>query len=68
MKAIYARVSTDKQRHDAQLQELEEYCARRGWRDVVTFTDTISGSKFSREGFDKLMKQAGREVQVPKDP
>jgi DNA invertase Pin-like site-specific DNA recombinase len=54
--AIYCRVSTDRQSHDLQLAELREYCSRRGWRDVTEYTDTISGSKFSRFGLDALMK------------
>jgi putative DNA-invertase from lambdoid prophage Rac len=51
---IYTRVSTDTQNHDSQLQELREYCARRGWTEVEEITDTISGTK-SRAGLDRLM-------------
>jgi DNA invertase Pin-like site-specific DNA recombinase len=58
--AIYARVSTDKQTHDSQLNELREYCARRNWTNVSEFCDTISGSKFSREGLDRLMTEVRR--------
>ena len=53
--AIYARVSTDKQTHDSQLNELREYCTRRNWQNVAEYCDTISGSKFSREGLDRLL-------------
>jgi putative DNA-invertase from lambdoid prophage Rac len=53
--AIYCRVSTDRQSHELQLAELREYCARRGWRDVIEYIDTISGAKFSRTGLDALM-------------
>jgi DNA invertase Pin-like site-specific DNA recombinase len=53
--AIYARVSTDKQTHDSQLNELREYCQRRSWANVVEYADVISGAKFSREGLDRLM-------------
>jgi len=53
---IYCRVSTDRQSHDLQLAELREYCVRRGWQNVTEFTDTISGSKFSRAGLDSMMK------------
>jgi putative DNA-invertase from lambdoid prophage Rac len=52
---IYTRISTDKQAHDSQLLELREYCLRRGWTDVIEFSDTISGSKFTRQGLDGLM-------------
>ena len=52
--AIYCRVSTDKQSHDSQLLELRTYCERRGWGEVVEFSDTITGSKFTRRGLDAL--------------
>ena len=52
---IYTRVSTDTQNHDSQLQELREYCARRGWTEVEEISDTISGTKTSRAGLDRLM-------------
>ena len=53
--AIYSRVSTDKQSHDSQLVELRSYCERRGWNNPVEYLDQISGTKFSRQGFDQLM-------------
>jgi DNA invertase Pin-like site-specific DNA recombinase len=52
--AIYCRVSTDKQSHDSQLLELRGYCQRRGWGDVVEYSDTITRSKFTRRGLDAL--------------
>lgn len=52
---IYARVSTAQQSHDSQLGSLREYCRRRGWPEPEVITDTISGSKFSRTGLDRLM-------------
>jgi DNA invertase Pin-like site-specific DNA recombinase len=58
--AIYTRVSTDKQTHDSQLNELREYCRRRGWTDVREFADVISGAKFSRQGLDRLMADVRR--------
>jgi DNA invertase Pin-like site-specific DNA recombinase len=58
--AIYARVSTDKQTHASQLNELREYCARRNWVQVVEYCDTISGAKFSREALDRLMADVRR--------
>jgi DNA invertase Pin-like site-specific DNA recombinase len=54
---IYGRVSTPEQRHDSQLVEVQDYCARR-WGDNITvtvITDTASGAKTSREGLDRLM-------------
>lgn len=55
MIAIYARVSTDEQSTDAQLRDLREYVASRGWSDVTEFIDEgISGSKNSRPAWNKL--------------
>jgi DNA invertase Pin-like site-specific DNA recombinase len=58
--AIYTRVSTDKQTHDSQLNELRDYCRRRGWADVAEHADVISGAKFSRQGLDKLLADVRR--------
>jgi len=52
---IYSRVSTDRQVHDSQLQEVRAYCARRGWNDAQEFSDTASGAKTNRNGLDALM-------------
>src|ERR1700745_1381079 len=52
---IYSRVSTDRQIHDSQLQEVRAYCARRGWHDAEEFSDTASGAKTNRQGLDALM-------------
>ena len=61
MKAIiYTRVSTDKQNHDSQLQDLRGYCARRGWTNVEEISDTVSGTKSSRNGLDRLMAAVRR--------
>src|SRR5262245_49492148 len=58
--AIYTRVSTDKQTNDSQLNELREYCQRRGWNRLTEYADVISGSKLSRQGLDKLMADVRR--------
>jgi len=58
--AIYTRVSTDKQTHDSQLNELREYCQRRNWANVIEYADVISGAKFSRQGLDRLMGDVRR--------
>ena len=57
---IYARVSTDKQSHDSQLQELRRYCERRDWHNVEEIIDTVSGAKSSRKGLDRLMAEVRR--------
>ena len=58
--AIYTRVSTDKQTHDSQLNELREYCQRRGWTHVTEYADIISGAKFNRQGLDRMMAEVRR--------
>jgi DNA invertase Pin-like site-specific DNA recombinase len=59
---IYGRVSTAEQRHDSQIAEVQDYCARR-WGDDITatvITDTASGAKTSREGLDQVMQLVRR--------
>ena len=54
---IYGRVSTADQRHDSQLSEVQDYCAKR-WPEctgVEVISDTASGAKTSRQGLDRLM-------------
>ena len=55
---IYGRVSTADQKHDSQLNEVQEYCRRRFGDAIVPniITDTASGAKTSREGLDRMMK------------
>lgn len=61
--AIYARVSTEDQKCDLQLNECREYCERRGWRVVAEYVDTgWSGAKKSRPQLDKLMSAARRHM------
>ena len=64
--AIYTRISTLSQTTDSQLVELREYCRRRNWGKIDEYTDTISGSKFTRHGLDSLMTEVrkGRVEQV----
>jgi DNA invertase Pin-like site-specific DNA recombinase len=53
--AIYARVSTDEQSTDAQLRDLREFAANRGWLHVREFIDEgVSGSKDSRPAWNEL--------------
>jgi DNA invertase Pin-like site-specific DNA recombinase len=58
--AAYLRVSTEQQTCDSQRGELEDYCRRRGWKEVRWFTDTASGAKSDREGLAGLMDQVRR--------
>lgn len=58
--AIYMRVSTAGQKLDSQDVELQRYCQRRGWKNLVTYTDKISGASAGRPGLDKLMEDVRR--------
>lgn len=60
---IYARVSTDSQTVENQLQALHDIAARSGWTIVEVFTDEgISGAKGrdQRPGLDAMMKAVAR--------
>lgn len=62
--AIYARVSTDSQTVENQLQELHAVAQRNGWIVVAVFTDEgISGAKGrdKRPGYDALLTGVARK-------
>ena len=60
--AIYARVSTNDQDPEAQLQDLRRYADRRGWTVVDEYVDQgISGTKEKRQALDRLMADARRK-------
>ena len=57
--AIYARVSTDMQSVDMQLDSLRQYCSNRGWVIQQVYSDQgISGAKVKRPALDHLMSDA----------
>ena len=57
--AIYARVSTDKQTTDLQLNELRDFVKRSGWTIYQEFIDEgYSGSNTKRPAFSEMMDQA----------
>jgi DNA invertase Pin-like site-specific DNA recombinase len=59
--AIYGRVSTAEQSADMQLQELRDYCQRRGWEVADEFVDAgVSGSKECRPALNRLLADAKR--------
>lgn len=64
--AVYVRVSTQDQRHDSQMRELEAYCQMRGWTDVACYRETESGAKASRPELDRMMTdiRAGKVKRV----
>ena len=45
---------------EVQLRELREYVELRGWQITEIYTDSVSGTKNSRPGLDKLMSDAAR--------
>lgn len=42
---ILARVSTDRQEHQRQVNELTDYCSRVGWSVEAVFSNKVSGAK-----------------------
>ena len=47
--AIIARVSTDKQEYQRQVNELTDYCNRVGWFVEAVFSNKVSGAKVIEE-------------------
>ena len=57
--ALYARVSTDGQDPEVQLQALRAHAANRGWTIVEEFVDHgYSGAKEQRPALDRMIKAA----------
>jgi DNA invertase Pin-like site-specific DNA recombinase len=55
---IYARVSTEEQDVNKQVEECVEFCKNRGYELVGIYKDIISGAKDSRPNLDLLMKDS----------
>jgi DNA invertase Pin-like site-specific DNA recombinase len=53
--ALYARVSTLDQSCEAQLRDLREYVAARGWQVTEYIDQGVSGAKDRRPGLDRLL-------------
>ena len=61
--AIYARVSTDKQRAEMQLNELRGFAQRSDWTIYQEFVDEgFSGADTKRPAFGQMMKDAQRRL------
>lgn len=59
--AIYARVSTDRQKPENQLEELRRYVRDRGWVVAGEYVDhAFSGASRQRPELDRLMADARR--------
>jgi DNA invertase Pin-like site-specific DNA recombinase len=57
--AIYARVSTDKQKVDMQLRELRAFIKRSGWKPYQEYIDHgYSGANTRRPAFVQMMNEA----------
>jgi DNA invertase Pin-like site-specific DNA recombinase len=57
--AIYARVSTDEQNVETQLQALRHYCQARGWEILNEYVDEgVSGSIADRAQLNLMMQHA----------
>ncbi len=54
--AIYARVSTEEQNVDKQIDECINYCKNKNFLLEGIYRDVISGTKSSRPRLDELMK------------
>ena len=46
---ILARVSTDKQDYERQVNELTDYCRKMDWEVEKVFTNKVSGAKKNEE-------------------
>jgi putative DNA-invertase from lambdoid prophage Rac len=62
--AIYVRVSTHNgQNLDTQLDELREYCLRRGWKILREYAEEgISRSKEHRPALDRLLAECRKRL------
>lgn len=58
--ALYARVSTDRQDADPQLEELRQAAVNRDWTVAGEFVDEMSGTRDTRPELRRLMAQAKR--------
>lgn len=55
---LYVRVSTQEQKTDMQLADLQEYAARRGYEISQVYEDVITGTAKARPGLDQLLRDA----------
>jgi len=60
--AIYARVSTDKQELNNQLEQLRGYASKSGYGIYKEYTDIISGKENSRPSYDEMFNDAHKKL------
>src|SRR5580658_9307906 len=58
--AIYARISTDKQDNQNQLDQLRKFAASQRWHSNREYVDVATGKHGDREQFKALFKAASR--------
>ena len=59
--AIYARVSTDRQTTDSQLNELRDFVRRAKWKDYREYIDNgYSGKNTQRPAYTEMLGDARR--------
>lgn len=58
--ALYLRVSTDKQTHENQALQLQEFCKGKGFEIVQTYKETISGKEKERPEFKRMLEDASK--------
>lgn len=59
---IYVRVSTGKQDTENQLDQLRNYCVRRGWKIEQIYQETISGKERNRPEFSSMLEDARKGI------
>ena len=61
--ALYARVSMLNGQHpEMQIEELREFCRRRGWKVMGEYIDRMSGKRDSRPELDRLYADCRRRA------
>lgn len=56
--AAYARVPRGRRDLDVQLEEIQQFAARKGWTLMRTYSDVTSGAREDRADFRRLMADA----------
>ena len=59
--ALYARVSTEDQHAEKQIEACKEFCIREKHEIYKSYIDTISGSKADRPAFNELLEDKMQE-------
>lgn len=62
--AIYARVSTDRQEYDRQIQELKDYAYRNDIDIKYVFEEKMSGLNSERPEYNKLMQLTKDDIDI----